>query len=205
ISVKHLSLDVYPGEIVTICGADNNGQSELVFLISGLLKATSGKILLNNVLVNDLSVKLRYQMGISFLPADRHRYAIIPEETVCDNCVLKVIEDDHLSLYGVVVDKDKTKKFTNKIINDFKVLGCGQKEKTMIDSLSGGNQQKLVIARELVRRNYKLFVAIEPTRGLDVENTVNVYNMLLAEKKAKRGILLFIFDVKEAMRVSDRI
>jgi simple sugar transport system ATP-binding protein len=205
ISVNNLSLSVYPGEIVTICGVDNNGQNELAFLISGLLKATSGKIYLNNFLINALSTKLRYQMGISFLPEDRFRYAIIPEEKVSDNCVLRVIEDEPLSFRKVLIDEKEIKNFTNQIIDDFKILGCEQKGKTIINSLSGGNQQKLVLARELVRRNYKLFVALEPTRGLDVLNTVSVYNMLLAEKKVKKAILLFIFDVKEAMRVSDRI
>lgn len=205
ISLKHLYLSLYPGEIVTICGVDNNGQNELAFLISGLLNATSGKIFFNGVLVNDIETKLRYKMGIAYLPADRHRYAIISGETVCDNCILKKIETKPLSIGSVIIDNKQTKKFTNQIISDFKILGCEQQEKTIINSLSGGNQQKLVIARELQEKNNKLFIAVEPVRGLDVENTISVYNLLLEEKKANKTVLLFVFDVEEAIKVSDRI
>ena len=163
--VNNVSFNVRRGEIVCIAGIDGNGQSELVYTITGLLRPESGKIYLNNRDITHLSIRQRNECGMSHIPEDRHKHGLVLDYTLENNLVLKRYFHKQFSKNGFLQFRE-SRQYADKLIDKFDVRS-GQGAVTIARSMSGGNQQKAIIAREVDLGN-DLLIAVQPTRGLDV-------------------------------------
>ncbi len=200
--VNDVSFDVKSGEIVCIAGIDGNGQSELIYALSGIIKSTSGQVSLNGEDITTASVRSRSVRGISHIPEDRHRYGLVLDYSLGENLVLQTYFTKRFSKNGFLKFKEIS-DYSEKLIKKFDVR-CGQGAKTSARSMSGGNQQKAIIARE-VDKDPMLLIAVQPTRGLDVGAIEYIHSQLLAQRDAGKGVLLVSFELDEVMNVSDRI
>ena len=205
LGVKDVSFNVKAGEIVCIAGIDGNGQRELVYGITGLRKAVSGKILLEGKDVTNLSIRERNVSGISHIPEDRHKHGLVLDYSLEDNIVLQRYFEPEFSGKGPLgfLKRKNIRKYAEKLIDEYDIRS-GQGAITMARSMSGGNQQKAIIARE-VDNESKLLVAIQPTRGLDVGAIENIHKQLVKHRDAGNAVLLVSFELDEVMNVSDRI
>lgn len=205
LGVKDVSFNVKAGEIVCIAGIDGNGQRELVYGITGLRKAVSGKILLEGKDVTNLSIRERNVSGISHIPEDRHKHGLVLDYSLEDNIVLQRYFEPEFSGKGPLgfLKRKNIRKYAEKLIDEYDVRS-GQGAITMARSMSGGNQQKAIIARE-VDNESKLLVAVQPTRGLDVGAIENIHKQLVKHRDAGNAVLLVSFELDEVMNVSDRI
>lgn len=200
--LKKLSLDVRAGEILGIAGIDGNGQNELVEVLTGLMDATGGQI---DFLGQDLltkSIRQRTLSGIGHIPADRHKFGLVLDFSIAENAVLQTYFQQPNSKYGLLNNK-ATAKLAESIVEEFDVRSSGDIY-TIARSMSGGNQQKLIIGRE-IRRNPKLLIAMQPTRGLDVGAIEFIHKSLIEQRDAGNAVLLISFELDEVMNVSDRI
>lgn len=205
LGVKDVSFNVKAGEIVCIAGIDGNGQRELVYGITGLRKAVSGKILLEGKDVTNLSIRERNVSGISHIPEDRHKHGLVLDYSLEDNIVLQRYFEPEFSGKGSLgfLKRKNIRKYAEKLIDEYDIRS-GQGAITMARSMSGGNQQKAIIARE-VDNESKLLVAVQPTRGLDVGAIENIHKQLVKHRDAGNAVLLVSFELDEVMNVSDRI
>ena len=205
LGVKDVSFNVKAGEIVCIAGIDGNGQRELVYGITGLRKAVSGKILLEGKDVTNLSIRERNVSGISHIPEDRHKHGLVLDYSLEDNIVLQRYFEPEFSGKGPLgfLKRNNIRKYAEKLIDEYDIRS-GQGAITMARSMSGGNQQKAIIARE-VDNESKLLVAVQPTRGLDVGAIENIHKQLVKHRDAGNAVLLVSFELDEVMNVSDRI
>lgn len=205
LGVKDVSFSVKAGEIVCIAGIDGNGQRELVYGITGLRKAVSGKILLEGKDVTNLSIRERNVSGISHIPEDRHKHGLVLDYSLEDNIVLQRYFEPEFSGKGPLgfLKRKNIRKYAEKLIDEYDIRS-GQGAITMARSMSGGNQQKAIIARE-VDNESKLLVAVQPTRGLDVGAIENIHKQLVKHRDAGNAVLLVSFELDEVMNVSDRI
>ena len=205
LGVKDVSFNVKAGEIVCIAGIDGNGQRELVYGITGLRKAVSGKILLEGKDVTNLSIRERNVSGISHIPEDRHKHGLVLDYSLEDNIVLQRYFEPEFSGKGPLgfLKRKNIRKYAEKLIDEYDI-SSGQGAITMSRSMSGGNQQKAIIARE-VDNESKLLVAVQPTRGLDVGAIENIHKQLVKHRDAGNAVLLVSFELDEVMNVSDRI
>ena len=205
LGVKDVSFNVKAGEIVCIAGIDGNGQRELVYGITGLRKAVSGKILLEGKDVTNLSIRERNVSGISHIPEDRHKHGLVLDYSLEDNIVLQRYFEPEFSGKGPLgfLKRKNIRKYAEKLIDEYDIRS-GQGAITMARSMSGGNQQKAIIARE-VDNESKLLVAVQPTRGLDVGAIENIHKQLVKHRDAGNAVLLVSFELNEVMNVSDRI
>ena len=205
LGVKDVSFNVKAGEIVCISGIDGNGQRELVYGITGLRKAVSGKILLEGKDVTNLSIRERNVSGISHIPEDRHKHGLVLDYSLEDNIVLQRYFEPEFSGKGPLgfLKRKNIRKYAEKLIDEYDIRS-GQGAITMARSMSGGNQQKAIIARE-VDNESKLLVAVQPTRGLDVGAIENIHKQLVKHRDAGNAVLLVSFELDEVMNVSDRI
>ena len=205
LGVKDVSFHVKAGEIVCIAGIDGNGQRELVYGITGLRKAVSGKILLEGKDVTNLSIRERNVSGISHIPEDRHKHGLVLDYSLEDNIVLQRYFEPEFSGKGPLgfLKRKNIRKYAEKLIDEYDIRS-GQGAITMARSMSGGNQQKAIIARE-VDNESKLLVAVQPTRGLDVGAIENIHKQLVKHRDAGNAVLLVSFELDEVMNVSDRI
>ena len=205
LGVKDVSFNVKAGEIVCIAGIDGNGQRELVYGITGLRKAVSGKILLEGKDVTNLSIRERNVSGISHIPEDRHKHGLVLDYSLEDNIVLQRYFEPEFSGKGPLgfLKRENIRKYAEKLIDEYDIRS-GQGAITMARSMSGGNQQKAIIARE-VDNESKLLVAVQPTRGLDVGAIENIHKQLVKHRDAGNAVLLVSFELDEVMNVSDRI
>ena len=205
LGVKDVSFNVKAGEIVCIAGIDGNGQRELVYGITGLRKAVSGKILLEDKDVTNLSIRERNVSGISHIPEDRHKHGLVLDYSLEDNIVLQRYFEPEFSGKGPLgfLKRKNIRKYAEKLIDEYDIRS-GQGAITMARSMSGGNQQKAIIARE-VDNESKLLVAVQPTRGLDVGAIENIHKQLVKHRDAGNAVLLVSFELDEVMNVSDRI
>lgn len=205
LGVKDVSFNVKAGEIVCIAGIDGNGQRELVYGITGLRKAVSGKILLEGKDVTNLSIRERNVSGISHIPEDRHKHGLVLDYSLEDNIVLQRYFEPEFSGKGPLgfLKRKNIRKYAEKLIDEYDIRS-GQGAITMARSMSGGNQQKAIIARE-VDNESKLLVAVQPTRGLDVGAIENIHKQLVKHRDAGNAVLLVSFELDEVMNVSDRI
>ena len=205
LGVKDVSFNVKAGEIVCIAGIDGNGQRELVYGITGLRKAVSGKILLEGKDVTNLSIRERNVSGISHIPEDRHKHGLVLDYSLEDNIVLQRYFEPECSGKGPLgfLKRKNIRKYAEKLIDEYDIRS-GQGAITMARSMSGGNQQKAIIARE-VDNESKLLVAVQPTRGLDVGAIENIHKQLVKHRDAGNAVLLVSFELDEVMNVSDRI
>ena len=201
-AVKNVSFDVKQGEIVCIAGIDGNGQSELVYGLTGLEKASSGKIVLCGQDITSASIKKKSEAGMSHIPEDRHKHGLVLDNTLEQNMVLQKYHEPQFQKYGFI-RFDEVRKYAENLIDAYDVRS-GQGPITVSRSMSGGNQQKAIIARE-IDRDKPLLIAVQPTRGLDVGAIEYIHGQLVAERDKGKGVLLVSLELDEVMSLSDRI
>ncbi|MFD1030954.1 ABC transporter ATP-binding protein [Metaplanococcus flavidus] len=199
--VKGLNLNVRKGEIVGIAGIDGNGQSELIEAITGLRKVKSGTIRINEKDVTGLKPRKVTETGVGHIPQDRHKHGLVLDFPIGYNIALQTYYTSPISKHGII-DYDKINEKAKQIIADFDVRTQGPHE--LARSLSGGNQQKAIIGRE-VDRNPDLLIAALPTRGLDVGAIEFIHSRLIEQRDNGKAVLLISFELDEVMNVSDRI
>ncbi|EKU93073.1 Xylose import ATP-binding protein XylG [Alloiococcus otitis] len=200
-AVKGLSLDIRAGEILGIAGIDGNGQSELIQAIAGLKPIESGEINLNKFDIKNKKPRQITEQGLGHIPEDRQRYGLILDMTLEENLVLQSYYQLPFSSGGIL-DHDSIKEHAERLIDEFDVRSQGPKEKAQ--ALSGGNQQKAIIAREM-DRNPELLIAAQPTRGLDVGAIEYIHKRLVEQRDSGKAVLLMSFELDEVLNVSDRI
>lgn len=200
--VDNVSFRVRSGEIVSIAGVDGNGQSELGLAISGLIKPNSGSIYLNYEDITNQSIRYRNDHGLSHIPEDRHKHGLILQETLANNLVLKKYHLEPFHNKGIIRNEPITELAEN-LIDRFDIRS-GQGPITQAGSLSGGNQQKAIIARE-IDKDSDLLLAIQTVRGLDVGAIEFAHKQIIAERDKGKAILMISFELDEVMSVSDRI
>ena len=200
--VDDVSLSVRAGEIVCIAGIDGNGQSELVYALTGIMKADSGNILLNGKDITHAPIRERNISGLGHIPEDRHRHGLVLDYSLAYNLVLQRYFTPQFQKHGFL-KFDEINRYADSLIEQFDIRS-GQGSKTIARSMSGGNQQKAIVARE-IDRNPDLLIAVQPTRGLDVGAIEYIHKKLIAERDAGKGILLVSLELDEVMNVSDRI
>lgn len=199
--VKELNLEVKAGEILGIAGIDGNGQSELIEAIAGLRKSESGSIKLHDQVITNLSPRKVTQSGVSHIPQDRHKFGLVLDFPVGENMVLQSYYQQPFSKKGVMNFKKIYKK-AQELIEEYDVRTPNAYTKAR--ALSGGNQQKAIIGRE-VDRSPDLIIAAQPTRGLDVGAIEFIHKKLIEERDKGRAVLLLSFELEEIMNLSDRI
>lgn len=201
-AVKNLSLSVRRGEILGIAGIDGNGQKELVEAITGLTKAKSGTIKINGEEIQNTSPYNVLKHKVATIHEDRQRRGLVLDFTVEENLVLQKYREQPFSKKGIL-DYDKIHKFATDTIAkyDIRPTGC---EQSLARGLSGGNQQKVIIAREIYE-DPDLLIAVQPTRGLDVGAIEYVHKMLVEQRDKGKAVLLISLELDEVMNVSDRI
>ena len=199
--VKELSLDVRAGEIVGIAGIDGNGQSELIQAITGLRKVKSGSIKIKGQEVVGLSPRKITEMNVSHVPEDRHRDGLVLEMMLSENIALQTYYKEPLSKNGVL-NYNQINSYARKLMEEFDVRAAN--EIVPASALSGGNQQKAIIARE-VDRNPDLLIVSQPTRGLDVGAIEYIHKRLIGERDKGKAVLVVSFELDEILNLSDRI
>lgn len=202
LGLKDFSLTVRAGEIVGVAGVEGNGQTELVEAITGLRKVESGTILIQNEDITHYSVRKRTLTGIGHIPEDRHKHGLVLDYTMEDNMVLQVYFKKPFSNRGILNHK-AISDYASQIIRSFDVRS-GEGGASIARSLSGGNQQKGVIGREM-EREPKLLIAVQPTRGLDVGSIEYIHKRLIEHRDKGYAVLLISLELDEVMSVSDRI
>ena len=201
-AVNNVSFNVRKGEIVCIAGIDGNGQSELVYGITGLEKAESGNIILCGEDVTNKNIRYKNTHGLSHIPEDRHKHGLVLDYSLEQNLVLQRYFEPQFHKNGFI-KFSAVRKYSDELIEKFDVRS-GQGSITTSRSMSGGNQQKAIVAREL-DREHQLLVAVQPTRGLDVGAIENIHSELVKTRDEGAGILLVSLELDEVMSVSDRI
>ena len=201
-AVKDVSFQVRAGEIVCIAGIDGNGQTELVYGLSGLEKSSVGKVTLCGKDISHASIRRRSDTGMSHIPEDRHKHGLVLDFTLEQNMVLQDFQSPRFQKFGFI-QNGAVREYTNDLIEQYDVRS-GQGAVTVSRSMSGGNQQKAIIAREM-DRNKPLVIAVQPTRGLDVGAIEYIHSQLVAQRDAGKAILLVSLELDEVMNLSDRI
>ncbi len=201
-AVKNVSFDVRAGEIVCIAGIDGNGQTELVYGITGLEKAKEGKVTLCGQNISKASIRRRSNAGMSHIPEDRHKHGLVLDDSLENNLVLQRFREKRFQKLGFI-RKAAVREYAEAIIGQYDVRS-GQGPVTAARSMSGGNQQKAIIGREVDREN-PLLIAVQPTRGLDVGAIENIHGQLVAQRDAGKAVLLVSLELDEVMNLSDRI
>lgn len=199
--VNSLNLDVKAGEIVGIAGVDGNGQSELIEAITGLMKKNSGSITLNGKEISVLSPRKITESGIGHIPQDRHKHGLVLDFSIGQNMALQTYYKSPFSKYGFL-NQGEIEKKASKLIEEFDVRTPSIH--TPARALSGGNQQKAIIGRE-VDRDPDLLIAAQPTRGLDVGAIEFIHRRLIEQRDKGKAVLLISFELDEILNVSDRI
>ena len=200
-ALNGLNLEVRRGEILGIAGVDGNGQSELVEVITGLKKAESGSVMINGKEIVNTNPRNIMDSGISNIPEDRQKHGLVLDFTVSENMILQNYKKERFSKNGRLLDSN-IRQFADELINKFDVRP--QNNALKARALSGGNQQKVIIARE-VTNDPDLLIATQPTRGLDVGAIEFVHKSLIEQRDKGKGVLLVSFELDEIMSVSDRI
>lgn len=201
-AVRNVSFDVHAGEIVCIAGIDGNGQTELVYGLTGMEPATTGKVSLNGNDITKATVRQRSDAGMAHIPEDRHKHGLVLDYSLEENMVLQRYLEDQFQQHGFI-RFDEVRTYSESLIEKFDVRS-GQGAATTVRSMSGGNQQKAIVAREM-SREHDLLVAVQPTRGLDVGAIEFIHKEIVKERDAGNAILLVSFELEEVMNLSDRI
>lgn len=202
-AVKNVSLKVHAGEIVCIAGIDGNGQTEFVHALTGLDSSVSGKITLCGKDITHASIRERNLGGMSHIPEDRHKHGLVLDYSLEDNLVLQRYFEPEFTNKAGFLKRDNIREYATGLIEQYDVRS-GQGPITIARSMSGGNQQKAIIARE-IDKNPELLVAVQPTRGLDVGAIEYIHKQLVAQRDAGKAVLLVSLELDEVMDVPDRI
>ncbi|WP_337549247.1 ABC transporter ATP-binding protein [Dysosmobacter welbionis] len=202
-AVKNISFTDRAGEIVCIAGIDGNGQTELIYGLTGLEPLESGKITLCGQDITRAPIRQRSLLGMSHIPEDRHKHGLVLDYTLEDNMVLqRYFEPQFVSKAGFLKRK-AIREYANRLIEQYDVRS-GQGPVTVARSMSGGNQQKAIIARE-IDKDPELLIAVQPTRGLDVGAIEYIHKQIVAQRDAGKAVLLVSLELDEVMSLSDRI
>ena len=202
-AVKNVSFDVRAGEIVCIAGIDGNGQTELVYGLTGLESVSGGKISLCGQDITRAPIRRRSVNGMSHIPEDRHKHGLVLDYTLEYNLVLQRYFEPEFTDKAGFLKKKNIRAYAERLIEQYDVRS-GQGPATVARSMSGGNQQKAIVARELDKEP-ELLVAVQPTRGLDVGAIEYIHKQLVAQRDAGRAVLLVSLELDEVMTVPDRI
>ena len=200
--VHDVSFEVREGEIVCLAGIEGNGQTEFVAALSGLDTMSEGTIQLNGKDISHLSIRDRAKAGISHIPEDRHKHGLVLDYTLEENMVLQRYWEPAFQKHGFI-KKDEVRHYAEKLIEQYDVRS-GQGPITIARSMSGGNQQKAIVARE-IDRGTDLLVAVQPTRGLDVGAIEYIHKQIVGVRDAGKAVLLVSLELDEVMNLSDRI
>ena len=202
-AVNDVTFQVRAGEIVCIAGIDGNGQSELVFGISGLEPVAGGTVKLLDKDITNLPIRKRSLLGMSHIPEDRHKHGLVLDYTLEDNIVLqRYFQPEFTNKFGFLRRKN-IRTYAERLIEQYDVRS-GQGPITISRAMSGGNQQKAIIARE-IDKDPQLLIAVQPTRGLDVGAIEYIHRQIVAQRDAGKAVLLVSLELDEVMTVSDRI
>ncbi|WP_148882332.1 ABC transporter ATP-binding protein [Thermococcus aciditolerans] len=200
-AVRGLTFEVRAGEIFGIAGVEGNGQSELIEAITGLRKVEKGKVYLKGADITGKKPRELYDMGMAHVPEDRTHMGLILEMSVMENSILGMHWRKEFSK-GFLLDWDKVEAHAKRLIEEFEVSAPGTK--APVKSLSGGNQQKLIVARE-VSKKPEFIIAAQPTRGVDVASTEYIRNYLVKLRNDNKAVLLVSADLDEVLQLSDRM
>jgi len=201
-AVKGLSFEVREGEILGIAGVEGNGQTELIEAITGLRKLEKGKVELNGVDVTGRPPKELYDLGMAHIPEDRTNMGLILDMTVTENSILGLQWRKKFQRARGIINWVAARRHANELISKFDIVAPGPD--APVKSLSGGNQQKLIVARE-VSKEPALIVAAQPTRGVDVASTEYIRNYLVKLRNENKAVLLVSADLDEILQLSDRM
>jgi simple sugar transport system ATP-binding protein len=199
--VEGVSFSVHAGEIVGVAGVQGNGQTELVEALTGLHKAAGGTIMLDGKDITNNNPRERHDLGMAHIPEDRQRQGLVGGLSVAENLVLTRYHDDQFS-HGLVVDWDAANAVADTLISDYDIRTPSKE--TGVGTLSGGNQQKVIVAREL-SRNLRLTIAAQPTRGVDVGSIEYIHSRIVHERDAGTAVLIVSTELDEVMALSDRL
>ena len=201
-AVKNVSFKVRRGEIVCIAGIDGNGQTELVYGLTGLEPLKSGRVILNGEDITKAPIRKRSIMGMSHIPEDRHKHGLVLDYPLEYNLVLQRYFEPEFTKCGFL-RKANIRSYAERLIEQYDVRS-GQGPITMARSMSGGNQQKAIVARE-IDKNPELLIAVQPTRGLDVGAIEYIHKQIVAHRDSGKAVLLVSLELEEVMSLSDRI
>ena len=201
-AVKNVSFTARAGEIVCVAGIDGNGQTDLVYALTGLEKPSGGRISLCGRDITHASIRERSHIGMSHIPEDRHKHGLILDFSLEQNLVLQRYDEPRFQHNGFI-RFDQVRDYAQTLIEQYDVRS-GQGPATRVRSMSGGNQQKAIVAREM-DRNLPLVVAVQPTRGLDVGAIEYIHSQLVRQRDQGKAVLLVSLELDEVMNLSDRI
>jgi ABC-type uncharacterized transport system ATPase subunit len=202
LALRGVDFEVRSSEVLGIAGVEGNGQAELVEVIVGLRKATKGKVFLDNAEITRATPEERIRSGISHIPEDRHKRGLVPDFSVMENLILGSHREPAFTKWGFSLDFDRASDFSKELVDDYSIQTPSVE--TPARTLSGGTQQRVIVAREFSRRP-KLIVAAQPTRGLDVGATEYVRGKLVEMRDRGCAVLLVSADLDEIRALSDRI
>ena len=201
-AVKNASLEVRQGEVVCLAGIEGNGQTEFVYALTGLEKMSAGKITLNGTDISKASIRQRSRLGMSHIPEDRHKHGMVLDYSLENNMVLQRYWEPAFQRLGFI-RKKAVRAYSDRLIEQYDVRS-GQGSVTIARSMSGGNQQKAIVARE-IDRDPQLLIAVQPTRGLDVGAIEYIHKQIIAQRDAGKAVLLVSLERDEVRNLSDRI
>ncbi|GAA0078650.1 ABC transporter ATP-binding protein [Clostridium sp. CTA-5] len=202
LGLKNFSIEVKSGEILGIAGVEGNGQSELVEAITGMRHVQSGKIYFKGNDITNMSIRKRIDAGIAHIPEDRQKRGLVLDYTIEDNIVLEIYNREPFSKHGLL-NKDAIHNYAEKIIEEFDVRS-GEGGASLARTMSGGNQQKAIIGRE-IELDPDLLIAVQPTRGLDVGSIEYIHKRLVEQRDEGKAVLLISLELSEVLNLSDRI
>lgn len=200
--VKNVSFSIRSGEVFAIAGVSGNGQVEIADAIAGLMPAAGGKIILNGQDITHMDIRQRTQAGIGYIPEDRQAYGLVLDFTVAENAVLKDYFKPSFCEKGIL-KSDQFVTYSNELIEKYDIRS-GQGAKTQVRSMSGGNQQKIIIGRE-IELDTPLIIFVQPTRGLDIGAIERIHEQIIAERDKGKAILLISLELEEVMNCADTI
>ena len=201
-AVNNVTINVREGEIVCIAGIDGNGQTEFIHALTGLDKVESGSINLLGEDITNKSIRYKNTHGISHVPEDRHKHGLVLDFSLEQNMVLQRYFEPQFSNHGFI-KFGEVRNYADKLIEEYDVRS-GQGPITTARAMSGGNQQKAIVAREM-DRDHKLLIAVQPTRGLDVGAIEDIHSKIVAKRDKGDAVLLVSLELDEVMNLSDRI
>lgn len=201
-AVKNVSFQVRSGEIVALAGIEGNGQTDFVYAITGLEKISSGEVFLQGENITKYSIRNRNKRGIGHIPEDRHKHGLVLEYSLEKNLVLQRYWSEEFQNKGFINDA-KVREYAEKLIDQYDIRSS-QGPTTIARTMSGGNQQKAIIARE-IDKDPLLLIAVQPTRGLDVGAIEYIHRQLVQERDKGKAVLLVSLELDEVMNMADRI
>jgi len=200
--LKDVSFDLKLGEILCVAGIEGNGQTDLVYALTGLTIPDSGQILMDGEDITKAKIRKRTNLGIAHIPEDRHKHGLVLDYTLAHNAILQTYNKKEFQK-GSFLNVGAINEYAKKLIDRFDIRSS-EGEGTITRSMSGGNQQKVILARE-IDRDPKVLIAVQPTRGLDVGAIEYIHKALLKQRDEGKAVLLVSLELDEVMNVSDRI